>query len=222
MKLVWTTVLALAAAMAFAFQPELAGSMTFWWIMAMPHVLVATYAVSYLRQQGTLAPLLRPRWGDLSLGAFVGIMLLVASWAGREMLAGVGTPQQAWLLNIYLQVGDPEHVQGSVIITVLLLCIVICEELIWRGWALDRASKVFGERRGWMVGTLIYALVTTPTIVTLASPSAGPNPLLVLAALFCGMVWTFMAHLLRRLPPVIISHAVFTYFSVVQFRQPGF
>ena len=55
----------------------------------------------------------------------------------------------------------------------------------------------------------------------LADPTAGPNPLLVVAALGCGLFWSFTASILGRLPPVIISHMVFTYFVSVQFHPPG-
>lgn len=221
MKLVWAAYVLLTLAVAVAFSPRFAGSMAFWGILAAPHALVAGYAVFQLRQQGRLAELLRPRWGDLSLGAFVGVLLLVASWAGRETLARVGTPQQAWLLNIYVQVGDPELIESSVWITALLLLIVACEDLIWRGWALKGTTELVGERRGWMLAALLYGATMVPTLFTLAAPVAGLNPLLLVGALFCGLVWTFMAHVIGRLPPVLISHAIFTYFSIVQFRQPG-
>lgn len=221
MILVVVALLLLTGTIGMAFRPEWASTMGFWWILLGPHLLVAAYAASYLRRKGRLADLMRPRFGDLTLGALVGVVLLVASWAGRETLAGVGTPQQAWLLNIYFQAGDPEVVESSVLITTIILTIVLCEDLIWRGWVLDQTTTSFGERRGWPLATLLYGATMIPTVVTLAAPVAGPNPLLLVAALFCGLVWTFMAHLIGRLPPVLISHAIFTYFSIVQFRQPG-
>ncbi len=211
----------LIATVALAFRPAWAGAMSFWWVLLGSHVVVAAYATSYLHRRQRLGELLRPRFGDLSLGALVGVVLLVASWAGRETLAGVGTPQQAWLLNIYFQVGAPEVVESSVVITTIILAVVVCEELIWRGWVLDQSTTTFGERRGWPVAALLYGATMIPTVATLAAPVAGPNPLLLVAALFCGLVWTFMARLIGRLPPIIISHAIFTYFSIVQFRQPG-
>lgn len=218
---VWGALFVLTAAVGAAFRPELAGSMTFWWLLFVPHAAIGAYAGYALHRAGRLGPLLRPRFGDLTLGALVGVILLVASWAGRETLAEAGTPRQAWLFNIYLQVGDPRDVEESWLITSLVLAIVVAEDVIWRGWALERATTVFGERRGWPITTVLYAVTMVPTVFTLAAPTAGPNPLLCTAALFCGLVWTFMAHLTGRLPPVIMSHAIFTYFSIVQFRQPG-
>lgn len=222
MTLVVVAWLVLTAAIGAAFRPELAGTMTFWWILFAPHAAIGVLAAVSLHQQGQLLDRLRPRVGDLTVGALVGIVLLVASWAGRTTLAEAGTPQQAWLLNIYLQVGDPKVVEESVLITSLVLGIVVAEDLIWRGWALHRSTEVLGERVGWPLVTLLYGATMLPTVFTLAAPVVGPNPLLLVAALFCGLVWTFLAHLIGRLPPVIISHAIFTYFSIVQFRQPGF
>jgi hypothetical protein len=47
------------------------------------------------------------------------------------------------------------------------------------------------------------------------------NPLLVTAAVGCGLVWSFLAAQVGRLTPVMISHMAFTYFTIVQFRLPG-
>lgn len=210
-----------AALIGLAFRPSIAATPTFWALVTAPNLLAAAWSVYYLHREDLLFERLRPRGGDISLGVFVGVGLLVASWAGRTTLATVGTPQQAWLLSVYVQVGDPEIVQGSLLLTSLLLLVVVAEELFWRGWVLDVCTRRIGHRRGWMLATLLYAATMVPTVFTLAAAEAGPNPLLLVAALFCGLVWTFMAHVIGRLPPVILAHAVFTYFSVVQFRLPG-
>jgi uncharacterized protein len=57
-------------------------------------------------------------------------------------------------------------------------------------------------------------------VYSLRDPVAGPNPLLVMAAFGCGLVWTFLAGRFERLLPSIVAHLVFTYFSAVQFRWP--
>jgi hypothetical protein len=82
-------------------------------------------------------------------------------------------------------------------------------------------SERFGTRRGWPIATLLYGLAAVPTAFGLADPQAGLNPLLVIAAVGCGLFWSFMAMMVGRLPPVIISHAAFSYFSIAQFRWPG-
>jgi membrane protease YdiL (CAAX protease family) len=121
---------------------------------------------------------------------------------------------------LFLQIGDPEHLQRSVVLTTTLCLIAVAEELIWRGYVLDELSERFGKRKGWIATTALYALAALPTVYTLRVPGAGPNPLLVFAALGCGILWTFLAARFGRLLPGIVSHVAFSYFTAVQFRWP--
>jgi membrane protease YdiL (CAAX protease family) len=52
-------------------------------------------------------------------------------------------------------------------------------------------------------------------------PSVGKNPLVILAALFCGAVWGFLVARKQRLPPALLSHALFTYAMTSEFRLWG-
>jgi hypothetical protein len=69
------------------------------------------------------------------------------------------------------------------------------------------------------VAAVLYAISLLPTSYSLAAIS-GPNPLLPMAALGCGLVWSFMGNMFGRLPPMMISHMVFSYFIATQFRLP--
>ena len=106
-------------------------------------------------------------------------------------------------------------------LTAALLLIAAAEEVIWRGMVLDLLSERFGSRRGWILAAFCYALASVPTIYALRDPVAGLNPLLVTAALGCGIIWSFLAARLGRLAPGLFSHLAFTYFTAVQFRWPG-
>jgi membrane protease YdiL (CAAX protease family) len=221
MRKIVLVVLCVAAANAFAFRPELAASYKFWLGVGLPYLALAGLALHYLWDQGTLVDKLRPRWGDLSIGAVTAMLLLFGSWAGRAVLAPIATPRHAWLLRIYLQVGDTDAIQRSIPLTLVVLAIPILEELVWRGLVLSELEARLGSRRAWPLAALLYALAHVPTVFTLSDPIAGPNPLLATAALGCGIVWSFSAVILKRLPPVMFSHMAFTYFTVVQFRWPG-
>jgi membrane protease YdiL (CAAX protease family) len=72
-----------------------------------------------------------------------------------------------------------------------------------------------------MLAALLYSLAHVPSVYTMRATDAGLNPLLVMAALGCGLGWAFMVRMFGRLPPAMVSHAVFTYFSATQFRTPG-
>lgn len=221
MKRTWLTVALVTAATAFAFRPSIAGTVWFWVGIGVPYALLAGLALHKLWDEGTLAEVLSPRWGDFSLGFVTAALLLFASWAARALLAPAGSTRLGWLFQIYAQVGDPDVVQRSIIFTTVLLAIVTCEELVWRSMVLSELTERFGSRRAWPLTALLYAVAAIPTLYTLRDPSAGLNPLLVTAALGCGIVWTFVASIKRRIPPVIIAHGVFTYFSLVQFRWPS-
>lgn len=221
MKGVALVVGVLAFAHGAAFRPTQAGTTGFWLWLLVPYAALTVLAAYVLWQKGTLWQRLAPRWGDLSLGAVSAMVLLMVSWLARSALAPAGTPRQAWLYRVYLQLGDPESLQRSLAFTLALLALPLAEELVWRGYVLDLLTERLGSRRGWIAATLCYAAVTLPTVVTLRDPNAGLNPLLPIAALGAGMVWSFLAARTGRLPPVIVSHMAFTYFSAVQFRWPG-
>lgn len=210
------------AAMGFAFRPELSGTPWFWAALGIPYLLLAALALYKLWDEGTLVDVLAPRWGDFSLGFLTAAVLLLASWGARAVLAPADSPRLAWLYRIYMQVGDPDVLQRSFAYTAAVLLIVISEELVWRSLVLTELTQRFGTRRAWPLAALGYGLTTLPTLYTLRDPAAGWNPLLLTAALGCGIVWSFLASIKGRLVPVIIAHGVFTYFSLVQFRWPSF
>jgi hypothetical protein len=56
----------------------------------------------------------------------------------------------------------------------------------------------------------------------LADDTAGLNPLLVLAALGCGICWTYLALRSKRLIAVWASHAAFSYFAAAHLLAAKF
>ena len=209
------------AGIAYSFREAAAGTPQFWLGVSLPYMILLAVALHKLQDDGTLIDSLKPRAGDLSLGAVSMIVLLFASWAARRVLTPAGSPRQAWLFRIYLQLGNPEHLQRSTAYTVLILLICAAEEVVWRGVVLSELTERFGRRAALPLSALAYGFAALPTLWLLRDPVAGLNPLLVTAAVGCGLVWSFLALQFKRLPPVIISHMAFTYFTIVQFRLPG-
>ncbi len=220
MKLTLLTVTVITAAMALAFDMDAAASPRFWLTLGLPYLALAALAVYRLWDDGTLLDVLSPRWGDLTVGVTTGAGLLAASFGARAVLAPAGSTRLGWLFRIYAQIGNPDAVQRSSLYTGALFGIVICEELVWRSMVLDELTARFGTRRAWPLCALGYGVAALPTLFTLRDPIAGYNPLLVTAALGCGIVWSFLTSIKGRLVPAIIAHGVFTYFSLVQFRWP--
>ena len=135
-----------AAGYAWAFQPSVAGTPEFLLRFAAPHLVLSVLAVRELARDGVLLERLKPRWGDLSLGAVTALLLLMASWATRATVAPPGSERQQWLLFLYIQLGDPEHIQRSILLSSLLIGITLAEELVWRGLVAHRLTERFGAR----------------------------------------------------------------------------
>lgn len=205
---------------ALAFRTELAGSPLFWMFLSAPTLAQATYAALVQSSRARLRQLLTPRAGDLTLGAVVGAIMLALSWAIRDVLQNSGGTAQAWLELLFAQLGDPRDVQESASLTVLIIAVAFGEEILHRGWIQDHMNALLGRSRGWIASGVLFACTLSPTILTLRSAEA-PNPLLFVAALGCGLCFGLCRKLTDRLTPGFVAHAVFTYFTVAQFRSPG-
>ena len=69
------------------------------------------------------------------------------------------------------------------------MAVAALEEISWRGFVYSLLEERLGTRRAWPATAVLYALAHLPTVFLLRDPFAGPNPLVVLAALGCGLVW---------------------------------
>ena len=207
-----------AAAMTLAMQKNMAGNPLALVVLGVPYAVLTVLAVLYLRREGTLGDKLRPRSGDLTFGALVTLMLFFGAIAGRKFLAPHGSVREAWVMRVYLQIGDPEFLQQRVVgVSLGIVVVAILEEIAWRGLVYALVEERLGTRRAWPATAALYAAAHLPTLVLLADPYAGPNPLIVLAALGCGLVWGLIVARTGRLPVAIFSHALFTWCVAVQF-----
>ncbi len=221
LAIVTITTIVTTTAVAFAVRPSASGGWSLWLGLGIPYLLLAGYALYLMYDDGTLLERVVPHGGDITLGVLVAAGLLVASWSLRAHLVPAGSASQGWVASIYLALGRPEVIQRSAQLTIALLVIAALQELTWRGMVQDAVEQQLGVRRGWLVTALLFSLASAPTVFLLRDSVAGPNPLLVVAALGCGLAWGFTTRLAHRLWPTMFSHMVFLYFSAVQFHIPG-
>jgi membrane protease YdiL (CAAX protease family) len=220
--ILWLGLVCLVAAGGLALALSLATQTLLLWLsLAGVYVVLGGLSLWRLRTRGALGSLLRPRWGDLSLGAITGLLLFFGSWAVRSLWLPVGSARLGWLGQVYRSLGDPREVRQSFALSLLVLLVSVLEEVVWRGYVLEELGTRLGRAQASLVSTALYACVTAPAVFMLADPVAGPNPLPALAALGCGVVWAVTRTRAGRLPPVMVSHALFTYFTVTQVRWPG-
>lgn len=197
-----------AAAVAFAFShpdsPLMLGS------MGAAYAALAGLTVRRLWQRGELGEQIRPRAGDLSIGALVAALLYAVAMAVHLVVTAPPSPRSAWIMQVYAALGDPaseyRHAIGGVVFLVAAL-----EELVWRGLVLRVLTERLGWFRAWIVQAGLFGLAHVPTMLILGSSVAGPNPLLVAAGIAYSLVWGRLAMRFERLPPALFAHALFTW-----------
>ncbi|MBQ8270080.1 MAG: CPBP family intramembrane metalloprotease [Bacteroidaceae bacterium] len=175
------------------FSPLTAPYMNFWWAMTASAVTLTALATSFA-----------PRWwerlrfsfADVFLGVAVAIALWGVFWLGdkvSQLLFDFARPQ---VDTIY---GMKEGF-SPLLLTLLLLCIIgPAEEIFWRGYVQETLSRRWGDNCGFVVATIVYAVVHV----------ASMNFMLIMAALVAGLVWGVLYRLFpERFTAIIISHAV--------------
>jgi membrane protease YdiL (CAAX protease family) len=207
-----------AASMSVAMRQSVAGTPLVLLAPGVPYAVITVLAIVQMQRDGTLAEKLRPRSGDVTFGALVTVMLYMGAVAVRMFVAPNGSLRQLWISRIYDQIGDAEALQQRVVyISLAVALVAILEEIAWRGYVFSLLEERLGTRRAWPFTAVLYAAAHLPSVFLLATPFGGPNPLVVLAALGCGLVWGLVVARTGRLPVALISHALFTWCVAIQF-----
>jgi membrane protease YdiL (CAAX protease family) len=195
-----------AGGMTIALQSGLRGSASSWLVMGGVYLALAAVAAHDLHRRGLLADHFRIRPGDTSIGIVVGLVLCAGGALAQRMLAVEGSQGATWLADVH-RFGGNFQTNGVLIFVLFVIC--VAEETVWRGMVQDQLARS-NARLAPALTAVAYALSTTPSLLLLSGSSI--NPLLVLAALGTGVVWSYARRAVPRLFPLIVSHLVFTYF----------
>jgi membrane protease YdiL (CAAX protease family) len=215
-----TVVIALASSLAFSV--DRAGTPSFWAWAVLPGVTVAVLGLLRAHRDGELRDWIRFVWGDPTRGIVSAGLLVGASIAFVHVAAPAGSPRESWMARLYLQFGDPAALrEHAVEVAAVVIVAATAEEIVWRGLVTRQIAEVVGSRTAWIWAAVLYALAHAPTIYSLRDPVAGPNPVLVLAALALGLVWGAMTRVFGRLMPAILSHVAFDWCVIMMFRLWG-
>lgn len=163
-------------------------------------------------------------WGEMSLSII--ILIVIALFANKELISFkkitlrhiiIGVASAALLYSIFYlgniisgyifpfkdaQVSSvySNRSQGSPLFIGMLLLFVIGpgEEIYWRGFIQNTLGEKFGEDKGYIIATVLYAAVHITTL----------NFMLIVAATACGLFWGYIYKKEKSLIPVLISHAL--------------
>ena len=221
--LVVTALVAVAA--RWAFSPEFAGKVVPWTVMGVANAGISLVAVVYLwrRDPRIVRTWFRPGFGDIAVGILFAVVMFALTDLGQHVFAPVGSLREGWIVRLYLVIGDPSKLRGKLGgVFVALVAICLSEEVVWRGFVRDRLTRVFSPTAGTIGAACFYALAHLPTVWALSDEAAGGNPLVVLAALFGGLIWGGMTQKFAgRLVPALIAHVAFDWAVLVMFRLWG-
>jgi len=162
------------------------------------YAALSALALVRLHQRGELRARFRPVGGDMTLGALVALFLYGGARIFEMGLTPRGSPREAWIVRLYLQIGDPDA-PGRGLASAAVLGVAALEEIVWRGLVMRTLEDVMGPFRAAVVTAVLFAIAHLPTLWLLRDPAAGLDPLVVVAALGCGLVWGLVAARTRRL-----------------------
>jgi len=209
-------------ALSRGFNADNEGRLGFLLWTTVPTMLIAVIAIARAVRRGEVGRWLKPEWGDITRGFLAGLFLFVCAFVFVKITIPPSSPHEAWMARIYLALGDTRRLRDHMVLVAIgIVTISAAEEIVWRGLVIDLAADLVGESRAWVAGGLLYGLAHVGTVFVLADEKPDANPMLMFAALGCGLVWAFMRRAFRRLPPAIVAHALFDWAVVMMFRLWG-
>ncbi len=140
---------------------------------------------------------LRPRARDLAWGLGSAAVLWLLFWLGKAVSLHIFPFASEQIGAIYRQG------QGVPLPLMALSIFFItgpCEELFWRRFVQQGLMERLGPGRGWLGATALYA----------GAHLSSLNLMLVAAAAVAGAFWGLLYWKLGRIPPAVISHAVWS------------
>lgn len=138
------------------------------------------------------------------IGIISAIILYFIFYAGNIISGYLFSFKDAQISSVY---SNKSQGNSLLIGTLLLFVIGPGEEIYWRGFIQNNLAKKFGENKGYIFATLLYAGVHIITF----------NFMLVIAALVCGIYWGWIYKKEKSLVPIIISHAIWDFTVFVLF-----
>lgn len=191
-RLSFTIVLA-AVLWTVMFSPWTAPHVNFWWMMT-----GSAFTLSLL------ASLFAPGWWkriritpkEVALGVAIAVALWGVFWVGdklSQMMFDFARPQVDTIYGM-------KDGESPWLLTLLMLFLIgPAEELYWRGYVQKSLSARWNPNIGFVVTTLIYALVHAGSF----------NFMLTMAALVAGAAWGLLYRFFpNHFAAIIISHAV--------------
>lgn len=217
--MVVSALLVSAGASAWAFRAQNAGEVAFPQTLLAASLALAVVALVRAYRDGELLDWIKPKWGDFSGGAATALVLFAVTYGLVKVLTPDASPRQAWLLRLYLQMGDPTTLREKApLVAAGIVLFAIADALVWRGLVPGILAERVGSRTAWIWAGALYGLAYVPTAFILKEGGAGPNLLIVAGALATGWILGATTRFFGRLVPGIVGHSLFAWFALMTYR----
>ena len=205
MKKLLLTILLATVLWTVMFSPWTAPHVNFWWMMTASACTLSVCATIF-----------QPGWWrkvkvtptDIFLGIAIAVALWGVFWVGDKMsqlLFDFARPQVDTIYSM-------KNGESPWLLTALMLFLIgPAEEIFWRGYVQQTLSTRWSPNTGFVVTTLVYALVHAGSF----------NFMLTMAALVAGAAWGLLYRFFpQRFAAIILSHAlwdvaVFIWFPIM-------
>lgn len=176
----------------FVFRP-----LNFWFMMSFSTSLLTIISYAFARP---LIPKNELTWKNLILGIVLAAILYGLFWVGKQGLFVISKlfPNLLSnpLTNIHAVYANRGALPPQLVGALLFFPIGFGEEIFWRGFIQRHFTKKWNGWSAFALTSFLYTAVHLPT----------GNPVLILAALTCGLFWGGLYRATGTLVPVLISH----------------
>ncbi len=200
-------VAALACAIGLAFQPSRAFGRVAFIALATALVVLAVFAVARTRARGEAATL-RPRGGDLSLGAVVAATVYALALGAVPIVFPRGTAAEASFLMAYVPLIDPLQPDARHATAAACGLLVALEEVTLRGLVQPALTRVLGVIPGWLVTAALDTAAWIPAALLLADSRVGFNAVFVAFAAITATATGWLYVRTGRVPPAALARAL--------------
>lgn len=167
----------------------------FWGKLTVSASILAVTAAAVSRED--LADIMRMHYRDIAIGLLSAAALYLVFGAGRFILVWMFPAAEHGIENVY---GLKAQLWGKAVGVGLLCLTGVAEEVFWRGYVQRTLTTYLKPAPGLVLTVVLYAGVHVWTL-------NGP---LILAAAVAGLFWGVHFMIVKTLPSVIISHAVWS------------
>lgn len=175
-----------------------------WFLLTISYLILILISLAKIKElKNNTVINIKNIFKQLAIGIIFGIILYLICMFGQKLICILDIPLLNSLENLY-EIVKPQYKWHYI---VLFLIIIPGEELYWRGYIQKKLYKDMSFQKSIIYSTSLYSF---------AHIFSG-SILLILTALFAGILWGYLYYKTNNILIPIVSHYVFNTFLLIIF-----